>query len=209
MKEWIITNEVLLCTCTSILSFVVTTILTFIIIRQTYKIAKKQSIQELEINKQQEELQKRQIRLNTFEYKNKIYYALHKVFQMTGEIQTLYPVMKLDDKDMRELYEIFSSFINVLKIDVSEFLWLFKQAEYILPNNIVPSVNEISKKFDKLTGAIHKLNLFPDILTQEEMVIEKRKILDEIYSSVKYINEYVQFINSIMPRELDISYIER
>lgn len=209
MKEWIITNEVLLCTCTSILSLVINSGLTLFIIFQTFSLAKKQSKQELEINKQQEELQKRQIRLNTFEYKNKIYYALHKVFQMTGEIQTLYPVMKLDDKDMRELYEIFSSFINVLKIDVSEFLWLFKQAEYILPNNIVPSVNEISKKFDKLTGEINKFKIFSTILTQDEISTEKQNMLNNICSSVEQINKNVQFINSVMPRELDISYIER
>ena len=89
INDWILVNEVSINTILDFLSLVITAVLTGIIIWQTSKLAKQQSVQEEEISQQQAELQKRQIKLDTFEYKNRIYHALYKVFQLTGEIQSI------------------------------------------------------------------------------------------------------------------------
>ena len=83
--SWIVNNEILLNLTISLLSFVVTSILTIVIIVQTSKLAKKQKEQEIIINKQQQDWQKRQMRIDTFDYKNNIYRALYKVFQLTAK----------------------------------------------------------------------------------------------------------------------------
>lgn len=207
--DWIEKHQIFLDIAISFLSFVVTTILTVVIIRQTSRLAKKQSEQELLINKQQEELQKRQIRIDTFDYKNSIYHALYKVFQMTGEIEVIFSKISLKEKTAEQLYQMFSILRDQLKIDVSETMWLFKQAEYILPPNIYDSVRAISKNFDELTGDVGKFELYPKILTEDELETEKQKLLEDISDRAKQINDHVYFITSVMPQELDISSLEK
>lgn len=76
VNDWLLVNEVSINTILDFLSLVITAVLTTIIIWQTAKLAKHQSVQEEEISQQQAELQKRQVKLDTFEYKNRIYHAL-------------------------------------------------------------------------------------------------------------------------------------
>ena len=206
---WIVNNEILLNLAILFLSFVVTSILTIVIIAQTSKLAKKQNEQEIKINEQQQDWQKRQMRIDTFDYKNNIYRALCKVFQLTGEIADIFPKIRLYEKEMDQLCQLFDILLSQLKIDVSETLWLFKQAEYILPENIYASVRDIAKDFDELTGDIGKFKFYPTILTPEEVDAEKRKLLDDILYRAEQINRHVLFITTIMPQELDISALEK
>lgn len=207
--DWVIENEAIFNIAIALLSLLVTSILTVIIIVQTAKLAKKQNEQEKLINKQQEDLQKRQIRIDTFDYKNNIYHALYKVFQMTGEIEDIISKISLKEKTAEQLYQMFDILRELLKIDVSETMWLFKQAEYILPSNIYDSVRVISKNFDELTGDVGKFSLYPKILTTDELETEKQKLLEDIRDRVKQINDRVCFITSVMPKELDISSLEK
>ena len=207
--SWIVNNEILLNLTISLLSFVVTSILTIVIIVQTSKLAKKQKEQEIIINKQQQDWQKRQMRIDTFDYKNNIYRALYKVFQLTGEIEDIFSKISLHEKQMDHLHQLFDILRSQLKMDVSETLWLFKQAEYILPEYIYASVRDIAKDFDELTGDIGKLKCYPTILTPEEVDAEKRKLLDDILYRAEQINRHVLFITTIMPQELDISALEK
>lgn len=207
--SWIVSNEILLNLTISFLSFVVTSILTIVIIAQTSKLAKKQNEQEIKINEQQQDWQKRQMRIDTFDYKNNIYRALCKVFQLTGEIVDIFPKIRIYEKEMDQLCQLFDILLSQLKIDVSETLWLFKQAEYILPENIYASVRDIAKDFDELTGDIGKFKFYPTILTPEEVDAEKNKLLDDIQYRAEQINRHVLFITTIMPHELDISALEK
>lgn len=208
-SSWIVGHEVQLNLAISLLSFIVTSVLTVVIIGQTSKLAKQQSEQEKHINKQQEDLQKRQMRIDTFDYKNNIYHALYRVFQMTGEIEDIFSKIGLRDKTMEQLYQMFEIIREQLKIDVSEMLWLFKQAKYILPSNIYPSVRDIADNFNELTGDIGKLKFFPTILAPDEIEEEKQQLLRDIEDRAKCINQYVIYIESVMPRELDISSLEK
>ena len=207
--DWVIDNEAIFNIAIALLSLLVTSILTVIIIVQTARLAKKQNEQEKLINKQQEDLQKRQIRIDTFDYKNNIYSALYKVFQMTGEIEDIFSKISLKEKTAEQLHQMFDILREQLKIDVSETIWLFIQAEYILPSNIYDSVRVISKNFDELTGDVGKFGLYPKILTENELETEKQKLLEDIRERAKQINDHVYFITSVMPQELDISSLEK
>lgn len=195
------------------LMLIVTTILTVKIICQTNKLSKKQIEQELMLNSKQEELQKRQIRIETFDYKSDIYHALYKVFKMSATIQyNIYDIIGtkgLSEKTCEQLFGLFNASIEVDKIVPSEVLWLFKQAEYIYPVNIYPSIKAISKDFDELAGNIGKFNLYPKILTENELEEEKHKLIEDIYTKAKNINSHVAFIESIIPYELSISNLEK
>ena len=209
INDWILVNEVSINTILDFLSLVITAVLTGIIIWQTSKLAKQQSVQEEEISQQQAELQKRQIKLDTFEYKNRIYHALYKVFQLTGEVQSIYKKINLKDKSMDQLYQIFDSYLKTIKIDVPETLWVFKQAEYILPDNIYSSVYDIAGNLNELTGNIGKFNLYPKILAEHEIEEYKKELLEDIQIRSNQINKHVLFINSIMKKELSISNLEK
>ena len=183
------------------------------IAKQQAELQKKQIDQELLLNCKQEALQKRQIRIETFDYKSNIYHALYKVFKMSATIQyNIYDIIgikSLSEKTCEQLFGLFNASIEVDKIVPSEVLWLFKQAEYIYPDNIYPSIKAISKDFDELAGNIGKFNLYPKILTENELKEEKKKLLEDIYTRVKNINSHVTFIESIIPHELNISNLEK
>ena len=148
------------------------------------------------------------MRIDTFDYKNNIFHATYKVFQMTGEIEATFSKINPYDKRMDQLYQLFDIMRNVLGIDVNETLWLFKQAEYILPPNIYDSVKEIANDFNELTGDFGKFELYPKILTANEIEVEKERLLGDIMDRARQINKHVAFIDSIMPREIDIRTLE-
>ena len=193
----------------SFLSFIATTILTVVIIAQTSRLAKKQSEQDLLINHQQEEWQRRQIRLDTFDHKLKIYHALYKVFQLAFEIEVISSEIKLREKTPKQLHALFSLYQEQLDIDVSETMWLFKQAEFILPSNISEVVCQIAEHFNELTGDIGKLNIFQTLLLPEEIEPEKQNLLDDISHRIREITRHYSFISVIMGAELDISTLEK
>lgn len=206
---WVLENEDLLNLIIAFLSFLVTSILTILIIQQTSRLAKKQSEQERLINQQQEDLQKRQIKIETFEYKNSIYHAVYKVFQLTNMITVFFSKINLEEKSMEQLSQMFDTMRSHLQIDVAETLWLFRQAEYILPSNIYESVKDIAGNFDELAGDFCKFKLFQTILTPNEIGVTKKLLYDDIMNRTTQINRHVLFITSIMPRELDISSLEK
>ena len=206
---WLLSNEAWLNVILAFLSLIVTSVLTVIIIVQTSKLAKMQARQERELSKQQEELQKRQMKIDTFDYKNNIYRALYKVFQMTGEIELIYNKIDLYSKSMENLYALFKTYKDVLNIDVSETLWLFKQASYILPTNVYDSVHEISIHFNELTGDVGRFQFYPTILTSDEIEPEKRKVLNDILFRCQQINSHLNFIETMMPTILFIQNIDQ
>ena len=209
MIGWLSTNENWLSLIVAFLSLIITSVLTIAIIVQTSKLAKKQAKQELVITKQQENLQKHQIKIDTFEYKNRIYHAVYRVFQMTGEIETIYQKIDLSSKSMIQLNQLFETYREQLRIDTSETLWLFKQSEYVLSSHIFSTIEDIATNFDELTGDIAKFKLFATILTEEEIEIEKNNLLSDILLRSKRINSYVMYINAIMPEELNISRLDK
>lgn len=193
----------------SFFSLLSTTVLTILIIHQTHNLAKQQTELEQHLNKQQLEMQKRQIRLESFSYKIEIYKALHNAFQFTGEVESLYNTIDIYKKNYDQLYPLFSSLLENMNKSTTDTLWLFKQAEFIISPNIYSAIKDISFHFDQLSGSIAKLKLYPLILLEDEMETEKKKVLDCILHHAEKINTYVLYINSVMPHEISINQLEK
>lgn len=213
--EWIEANEIWLNIAISAVSTVFSIVLTVIIICQTSRLTKQQSEQELRINRQQEklqfELQRRQALLDTFEHRNAIYRALNKVFQLTIEYRALFEKIQdaLEKKSCDKLFELFDLYRTTIDINVSETLWLFKQAEYVFAPNIHEIIKQIATDFNEMTGSVSKLKVFPNILAPDELEKSKQELLADIYVRSQSINKHIYFIESIMPRELDIHNLYR
>ena len=70
--QWIVINEKVISICIAFASLVITSILTFLIIRQTKKLNRQQLEIEESINLKQIEMQKRQICVDSYPYKREI-----------------------------------------------------------------------------------------------------------------------------------------
>lgn len=191
------------------LSLVINSVLTLLIIWQTFSLAKRQNKQDLELNIQQErfqkELQKRQLQLDTFEYKNEIYMVITKVGQLTAEYDVYFEKNIVKDKTYKQLYDIFGTYMDVLKIDVSEILAKLRQAEYFFEFYIYDVIYDVAINFNEITGDVGKFKLYPQILTDEEMEHFRNALLEDIETRCKAVNKHMVYLHSIIPQKLQLN----
>ena len=191
------------------LSLVINSVLTLLIIWQTFSLAKRQNKQDLELNIQQErfqkELQKRQLQLDTFEYKNEIYMVITKVGQLTAEYDVYFEKNIVKDKTYKQLYDIFGTYMDVLKIDVSEILAKLRQAEYFFESYIYDVICDVAINFNEITGDVGKFKLYPQILTDEEMEHFRNALLEDIETRCKAVNKHMVYLHSIIPQKLQLN----
>lgn len=191
------------------LSLVINSVLTLLIIWQTFSLAKRQNKQDLELNIQQErfqkELQKRQLQLDTFEYKNEIYMVITKVGQLTAEYDVYFEKSIVKDKTYKQLYDIFGTYMDVLKIDVSEILAKLRQAEYFFEFYIYDVIYDVAINFNEITGDVGKFKLYPQILTDEEMEHFRNALLEDIETRCKAVNKHMVYLHSIIPQKLQLN----
>ncbi len=93
--------------------------------------------------------------------------------------------------------------------NAKKILESIRESEYILPNNISPTVYEILKSFDDICSKFIVFGTLNKILTEEELAEMKTENIQSILHNFTYINSKVSFIQSIMPKELDISTLDR
>lgn len=191
------------------LSLVINSVLTLLIIWQTFSLAKRQKKQEEDLNSQQErfqkELQKRQLQLDTFGYKNEIYMNITKVGQLVAEYSVYFEKDIVRHKSYEQLRGIFSVYIDVLKIDAPEILAKLRQAEYFFESYIYNAVYDVAVNFDEIMGDVGKFNLYPQILCDEEMEPLRIELLDDMKKRCEIINRHMTYLHSIIPRKLQIN----
>lgn len=110
--------------------------------------------------------------------------------------------------DLHDIYQLIA--VDYLG-DPKKIIECLREAEYILPKHISPSVSEIYKSYDTVCsrfialGTLSKISL----LSKEEISDTKQINLVKIIEELKNIESKVPFIQSIMPPELDISELDR
>lgn len=198
---------------------VLTFTLTLIIIKQTKKLSVMQSNLEKKLNEGQmllqkksiEEqllLQKRQIRVNLFPYKREIYLNLFKIFELTSFLEGKIYKLDLVNKPAHNVNKIFNTALKKVVGDQRKIFVSLMEAEYILPSNISSTVLEINKIFDSMCSKLVFLGSFVNVLTPEEIDEIKNHNLPQILEECKRINSKISFIQSLLPRELDISILD-
>lgn len=201
--EWNVVSGI-----SSVLGVLITTILTYIIIRQTRILSEQQSKLESRINKEQNDLVRRQLKVEAFPYKRNLYLNLFKVIEFTHFLDESILNLDLTSKSGDDILGIYKMSIETYMTKEKDIIDSLREAEYILPDNISPTVAEITRMFDQICVSFSVIGNITNFVTNEEYSEIKKHNLDMIAINVKGINEKVGFIQSIMPKELDISRID-
>ena len=187
---------------------IITSILTFIIIKQTGKINQRQIYLDKKLNEQQIELQKRQIKVDVFPYRREIYHNIFKVMEFSNFITTTLLKFELENMTCKQIYEMYNTLKNSYSIDVLNIVNSLREAQYILPNYISPTVSEIYTCFDETCSSFMIFNTIGDILTDNQINEVKQHNINRIKDNCNKINSKVGYIQSIMPNELNISNLD-
>jgi hypothetical protein len=182
----------------SLLSVFITAYLTYRIINQTAK-----------LNKQQEELQKRQISVDLFSYRRDIYQNLYKILECSEKLLELHNSIDFSKKSIKELTGIFSITIEKYVGNEREVFLSLIESEYILDKNMSGSVLTINQAFDDICFKYQMLETLEDIATEIEVENYKKENLKDILSNLEFITGEIGFIQSIYPKIIDISMLDK
>lgn len=213
IHDWVITNDSILIISISFLSFIATTILTFLIIKQTkYVNLKQMQLQEL-ISSKQLEMQKRQILVDSYPYKREIYCYVFGVLELCHYLEELIKSVDLYSKDPNKLREFFQILQEQYVPDSQKALWSMREAEYVLPKNISNVILDVRKNYDSMNAHFITPATIYSVLTPFEMKNKLDDIKkDNINKAIQCCNRIVKhtaFIESIMPIELNISDLSK
>lgn len=208
--RWLTDNEKWLAICVSGLSLLFSTILTYLIIRQTKNLSRQQVKIEENINLKQIEVQKKQILVEAYPYKREIYCNVSAVLELCHKIKALQKSVSLQSKDPAQLLQVFNVLQKQYVPDSKKALWSMREAEYVLPKNIFPTVLDIRENYDSMCAHFNAPAIITKLLTPQEIekgVDEEMKLheIDEAINCCDRIVKHTLFIESIMPSELDIS----
>lgn len=188
---------------------IISALLTYLIIKQTNIQNKKQTDLEKEINKQQVTMQQRQIKVDIFPHKRELYLNLYKVLEFSDNLYSLTKSIDFGKRPYKSVYQIYEVLQKQYLGDIQIIIQSLREADYILPKHISPTVNEVSNAFDSLCGKFIEINLFSTILTDQEISSKKEQQFEDIKEYCKIINSKARFLTSIIPLELNISEADR
>lgn len=211
--QWIVVNEKLISISIAFLSLVITSILTFLIIKQTKKLNRQQLEIEESINLKQIEMQKRQICVDSYPYKREIYCHVFAVLELCHQMQDLLKSVNLYSKNSTEILEFFNILQEQYVPESKKALWSMREAEYVLPENISQAVIDIRKNYDSMCSHFTAPASISKVLTPHEMETQIEEIKrHNIYEAIECCNKIIKhtsFIESVMPSELNISNLSK
>lgn len=210
---WLSENELWLSILISSLSVFFTLLLTVMIIIQTWKLNNKQIEFDLLIHSKQAELQKREIRLNSYPYKREIYSFVFSVLELCEQFEEISRSVDFHSKTPEQLHEILIIFQNQYVPDTRKALWSMREAEYVLPRNISTIVTYIRRDYDSMCSNLMALVSISKMMAQNELEKQFKEVMksniEEALNCCRRINAHKQFIEAIMPEELNISELSR
>lgn len=203
------------------LGVIVTTILTYKIIKQTKsifenqvkweaKINRRQMDLQNELNEQQIEIQKRQIRVDLFHYKRELYVNLLKVIELSSHLtEGIVTFDNLYNKSCEELSVIYKSCKKQFIGDVEKVILSISESSYLMPEDIVVSGLDIWKAFEEINRRFIHLHIAQYNLPAEDAEEVKVHNLKQIEKSCEIINSHAGTIKYVMIDELKIWNLDR
>ena len=199
--------------CIAIVDVLFTTILTGIIIFQTSALSKRQHMFEEATAKKESELQQRQLQVETYPFKREIYANTFAIFECCRLLKNLSQKIDLTNKTGEQLSVIVSSICKVYIPDLKATLWNLRESEYVLPDNISKSLLDIRTRFDLLYSNLHGLGALESLMTEIELqtvfIETKKGNIATALNECDKILSYRDFIESILPKELNIANINK
>ena len=189
----------------SIGSFIVTTVLTIYIIRQTTRLNKRQQNLERMINQSQIEMQQRQLKLDVYEYRREVYLGLTKIFNLCSSIKRLMDELKIDAFEPDEFVLILENEMSENVGDGSDIVYSLKESKHLFNAEIFNRIKIVDENFKAILSCITILNFqkgngdykFSENITK---------------SGICYIkticNEKEELIE-LLDKELDVSNLEK
>ena len=189
------------------ISLIISTVLTVLIIIQTWKNAKETKVQakrteeiSIKIAEKDIEYADLQIRLAQREDKRKAFSTLLSCYRLCEGIEAFEKI--LPRKNYEQIDRIFKLLIEHLNINADLMKEDLILAEWFVSQHIKPTVAKIRTFFEDMLNHMARFNL-GDILTEEEKNIEKEN-LTAIFSDIKEIRATTSYILFAMEKELSI-----
>lgn len=185
----------------SLIDVIITTVLTGVIIWQTYRLHKKQQELEERINNSQLEMQQKQLRLEIYNYRRTVYSHLIRVFDFCSRFQRLYDMF--DEKD-----DMVQKFLLSFKVSCSDYSkWEFdfeeaiNNAKHIFDNNLYLKIEEVFRSFEIVINI--KEIAESDIKSGANFV---KYIVSESIKIIESINIQKDTILDMLDEELNVSH---
>jgi uncharacterized membrane-anchored protein YhcB (DUF1043 family) len=170
MFEWEIVSGV-----TSILSVIFTTILTFLIIRQTNRLTKIQQktdadrfdyrvMMEKNINDSQLFMQNRQLMLDKFAYKLEIYEDVYKVMEFVNSLQNLILSLEKDSMTGKQLTQAYLILKENTTPNQKEIMRNLLNSEVVFDEPIRGEILKLRTKYDKICSHLISLETVEKII---------------------------------------------
>lgn len=211
--NWFGYYETIITISINFLSLIITSSLTFLIIKQTKSLNTKQLEITKKLNFEQTELQRKQIVIDSFQFKREIYSHVFSVLELCYQIQELTNKMDLNSLSVEKLKDLIEILLNQYVPNVKQTLWSMREAEYIISENISTTIIEIRSDFDKMISHFSTPLSISRIISESKTNIDIEQIKNENITAAieccKRINKHSRFIESIMPVELDISKLSK
>ena len=93
--------------------------------------------------------------------------------------------------------------------DKKQALWSMREAEYILAPTIAASIIDIRKHFDSMCSHFYVPSAVENVLNQDELAEVINLNVDEAIKDCDAIVGHTWFIETILPRELNIAGLNK
>ena len=151
--------------------------------------------------------------METYPYKREIYSYVFAVLELCNQMLKLVKIVDLYSKTPDEILQFYQILQAQYLPNVREALWSMREAEYVLPENISSVVIDVRSNFDSMAVNLITPASIAKVMTTQELATmleeAKRANIDAAILNCKTIVKHTLFIESIMPKELDISSLSK
>lgn len=162
--EWCNNNQGFTSIILSVVTFGVTLYVMYKSNDNSKKISEKQAELEKNIALRQEDMQRRQIKVDTYPYRVDCWEKLYMLREETEVLKMAFQVVNFSELEISEISRRLQSFENTYK----ECVLVLNQARNIFPINTWKKLDYIKLCVEKNNGIICKFRIYNDVLTDED-----------------------------------------
>lgn len=163
--------------------------------------SRKQRKDQISIAKRQEDLQKRQIKVDAYPYRIECWKVLIYLKMITEGLKNMSKAINFHEKSPAQLIDVYHILIKNIPYSSSEIIIALMQAQTSVPQNTWLSLERIKKLYDEVVASFIFLEIHDKkILTEEEMKEVKIERVNIILSNGRELDKVlfhtIQLINT-------------
>lgn len=209
-------------TCSEVIALIdviITSILTGVIIWQSYRLHKNQNALEEKLNqsqldmqkmlnKTQTEMQQRQLKLDVYEYRREIYLCLSKIFSFVDAFNSLLNAVDGSALNPSQYTFLLENIENEYIDSGSNLSERLLEAQHLFSDQIYKKINDVANKYNMIIKSIPIIKFHE----KAEQYIDEDFANEIMNLSIKFIGEICEEKDSIielLDKELDVSNLEK